>query len=146
MKLNLGSGADYREGDWINLDAYEDSPHHRGETKYDILADAHSLPFGDEMFDHVRANHTIEHLEFPLKALRECHRVLKADGILYTEVPNPYYLRDERRQHLYSWSRATLIHIHRDAGFDVDKMSYGEYVDERGDEAHFVRCQKDSPN
>lgn len=146
MNLNLGSGNDYREGNWINLDAFEDSHHHKGETYYDLLADAHSLPFKDETFDHVRANHTIEHLEFPLEALRECYRVLKYEGNIYTEVPNPFHLKNERAEHLYSWSRATLKNIHREAGFSWNKISYDtrviQYKSGWEEAVHYVEAVK----
>lgn len=41
-----------------------------------ILGDARSLPFKDEEFEYVFMGDTLEHLEFPQKAISEARRVL----------------------------------------------------------------------
>ncbi len=56
------------------------------------VADAHKLPFKDQIFDTVIAGDIIEHLENPSKFLRECNRVLKKEGLLILSTPNPYFL------------------------------------------------------
>jgi SAM-dependent methyltransferase len=53
-----------------------------------VVGDAHELPFQNEMFDAINMNHVLEHLEDPLKFLRESHRVLKTNGFLFIGVPN----------------------------------------------------------
>lgn len=121
MQLNLGSGADYRDG-WVNLDVMLDSSHHAGPTAPpDVLADAHRLPFVDARFEQIRASHVIEHLERPLDALRECHRVCEPGGSIYVEVPDPKRTQYERDEHLYSWSRDTLRNIVERAGFEPEE-------------------------
>jgi SAM-dependent methyltransferase len=45
-------------------------------------AGAESLPFGDESFDVVVANHMLYHVDSPDAALREFHRVLRPKGML----------------------------------------------------------------
>ncbi len=53
------------------------------------------MPFGHERFDFVIYNHVIEHVgERPdqLRHLREIHRVLKPEGLLYLAVPNRWTL------------------------------------------------------
>lgn len=52
------------------------------------IADANSLPFGEDIFGCVNLSHTLEHLEKPLQALSEIRRVLKSDGLLIINVPN----------------------------------------------------------
>lgn len=43
-------------------------------------ADAEALPFSDGMFDAVVINFGVHHFPFPLRALSEAHRVLRANG------------------------------------------------------------------
>lgn len=47
-----------------------------------LLADAQSLPYGDETFDLVMANHMLYHVPDVEAALLEFRRVLKSDGVL----------------------------------------------------------------
>jgi SAM-dependent methyltransferase len=50
------------------------------------------LPFKKDSIDVIVLSGVIEHLENPLKALREMNRVLKKGGILLMETPNPYFI------------------------------------------------------
>jgi len=82
-KLNLGCGPDVREG-WENVDRdpYE------GAIQCDFLATP--LPFDDNHFDIVVANHTIQmirYVDLP-KAMAEIHRVLKPSGTVRILVPD----------------------------------------------------------
>lgn len=64
----------------------------------DIIADAQDLsaiPCGH--VDFIIANHVLEHLPNPIKALKEFSRVLKAGGILYLAVPDKRYSFDKDR-------------------------------------------------
>jgi SAM-dependent methyltransferase len=53
----------------------------------DIIADAHSIPFKDETFDCVIIQAVLEYLVDPRRCAEEIHRVLKQDGIVYSEIP-----------------------------------------------------------
>jgi ubiquinone/menaquinone biosynthesis C-methylase UbiE len=53
-----------------------------------IQGDAHALPFPDNCFDMLVSCETIEHLPFPLKGVREFHRVTRPGGILFLTTPN----------------------------------------------------------
>lgn len=136
MKLNVGSGADYREG-WINVERFLSSTHHKGETETpEVVADAHYLPLASGSVEHVRLNHVLEHLDHPLTALREVYRVLEPGGTVYTEVPDPQRLDgDERPEHLYSWTKEPLKNIHRRVGFEVRYEKIRKAV-------HYVRATK----
>lgn len=52
-----------------------------------IFADATQLPFGDEEFDIVIANHVLEHIPNDYKAMKEFYRVLKKNGVAILQVP-----------------------------------------------------------
>lgn len=47
----------------------------------------HHLNFFDNYFDAVLLISVLEHLDNPVKVLRECHRILKPDGKLLINVP-----------------------------------------------------------
>jgi SAM-dependent methyltransferase len=53
----------------------------------DYVVDAHDLPFGDGTFDAVVAQAVLEHVLDPIRCVSELHRVLKEDGLVYSEVP-----------------------------------------------------------
>ena len=51
------------------------------------VADAHNLPFNDNSFDSYVAIEVLEHLQSPIKAATEIHRVLKPGGVAILSVP-----------------------------------------------------------
>lgn len=84
MKLNIGAGRDVKEG-FINIDSYE------RENKLDMVIDVtKKFPFEKESVEYIYAEHFIEHLNWldGLKFLRNCHKVLKKDGILRLVLPH----------------------------------------------------------
>jgi SAM-dependent methyltransferase len=54
-----------------------------------IIASAIYLPFESSSFQAVSCKAVLEHLREPLQAIREIHRVLKEDGIVFISVPHP---------------------------------------------------------
>lgn len=60
----------------------------------DVTASADALPFSDEQFDSVICIAVLHHLNYPVKALHEMARVVKAGGnILILEVNDSWLLR-----------------------------------------------------
>lgn len=53
----------------------------------DMIADSHELPFKDQSFDAIVCQSVLEHVIDPDRCVKEIHRTLKADGIVYAEVP-----------------------------------------------------------
>jgi SAM-dependent methyltransferase len=53
----------------------------------DLFCDGHELPFADNSFDGVITTAVLEHVLCPEKVASEIHRVLAADGIIYSELP-----------------------------------------------------------
>lgn len=57
-------------------------------TEYvQIVADAHSIPLADSSVDGVWIQSVLEHVVMPEKVVGEMHRVLKGDGLIYSETP-----------------------------------------------------------
>ena len=59
------------------------------------VADVYDLPFADESFDVITMIAVLGEIPEPARALAECHRVLRADGILAISelLPDPDYKR-----------------------------------------------------
>lgn len=85
-----------------------------GSRHPDIQSDSESFPgIENQHFDFVVANHVIEHLTDPIRALREWHRILRPKGLLYLAVPDKRYTFD------YSRERTTLQHLIEDHGSET---------------------------
>jgi len=52
-----------------------------------IIIDGHHIPFMDETFDLVIFQAVLEHVLDPYKCVKEAHRVLKRDGLVYATTP-----------------------------------------------------------
>lgn len=81
--LNLGCGSRYLST-WRNVDFVSNSEH--------VLAAnlIEGIPFENNRFDVVYHSHVLEHFpkEDARKFLKECHRVLSAEGIIRVVVPD----------------------------------------------------------
>lgn len=80
--LNIGCGyAKFTQKNVVNLDAFSDcSP--------DVLCDLEGkMPFHDEQFDIIIANHVFEHIHNWWGCFEECSRVLKVGGKMIVFVP-----------------------------------------------------------
>jgi SAM-dependent methyltransferase len=130
MILDVGSGSA----------AYTGS-HSRGEVNVDIAkpevvpdnfvqCDAHHLPFKTGIFDKAFFYDVVEHLDSPLKALKEICRVLSSGGAVELSTPNPLHWRNFLRalrnkdilltpvpDHITTWTDAEMRNIMTRAGF-----------------------------
>lgn len=52
-----------------------------------IIFDAHTIPFPDQYFDCVIIQAVLEHVVDPFTCVNEVYRVLKSDGLVYSETP-----------------------------------------------------------
>ncbi|HLZ87509.1 MAG TPA: methyltransferase domain-containing protein, partial [Puia sp.] len=103
-------------------------------------ADATKLPFEDNSFHLVIANHILEHIPEDQKAMREIHRVLTAQGVAILQVPysttltgtieEPFIDDPKRQAALYGQKDHVRIYALNDylrrlktAGFNVRVLS-----------------------
>jgi predicted SAM-dependent methyltransferase len=81
--LNLGCGHRFHS-DWVNVDFNSTG---EGVTAYNL---SKGIPYPDQSFDVVYHSHVLEH--FPKTSaeffLKECHRVLRASGVLRVVIPD----------------------------------------------------------
>jgi SAM-dependent methyltransferase len=56
-------------------------------TRTQIIFDAHNVPFQDEFFDCVIIQAVLEHVVDPQRCIKEVHRVLNSNGLVYAETP-----------------------------------------------------------
>lgn len=146
-KLNIGSSHPngiYKKEEWVNID-YGSQEFGGGVLK----VDATDMPEGwKSKFDEIHAVHVLEHINRNLrfKFVQECHRVLRAKGTLFIEVPDfeqtirllikAINEKDERMehkmttsvfgkqrytgdQHCWSFTQRTLTELLEGEGFEV---------------------------
>jgi predicted SAM-dependent methyltransferase len=88
-----------------------------------IIGDAHDLSaLADDSEDFVIANHLLEHLEDPIRGLKEMLRVIRPGGILYMALPDPRVTFDVDRdltsvEHVIDEFRHGTVHT-RQAHFE----------------------------
>jgi SAM-dependent methyltransferase len=108
--LNLGCGARYHP-DFVNIDVAASSPH---VLAHDIIQ---GIPFPEGTFDLVYHSHLLEHInkEKALEFLKECHRVLKVQGIIRVVVPD---LEQIARMYLAVLDQVLQNKIEYEANYD----------------------------
>ena len=62
----------------------------------EIKLDIHKMPFADNEFDVIFANHVLEHVEDDIQAMKEIYRIIKPGGWTVLQVPI-----DEKRDRTY---------------------------------------------
>lgn len=104
-QLNLGCGRFKKRG-FVNVDG---DPACEPDVVHDL--NRFPYPFDDESFSRIEADHVLEHLDEPMRAMAEMRRLLSPGGRLIIRVPH--------------FSRGFTHPEHR-RGFDV---SYPLYFD-----------------
>jgi ubiquinone/menaquinone biosynthesis C-methylase UbiE len=101
------------------------------------LVEGTTLPFGDDEFDIVISNHTIEHVgdrNDQLVHLREIERVLAPDGLAYLATPTRWALVEPHfKVPMLSWLppglRTTALRVSRRGHvYDIDPRTRPELV------------------
>jgi SAM-dependent methyltransferase len=85
--LNAGAGdrdiSHLVEGELYN----QDIPTGIHNKNIHIYSPLHEIPVEDDFFDAIVCNAVLEHVEDPLRVMREFYRVMKKGGYLYLAVP-----------------------------------------------------------
>jgi ubiquinone/menaquinone biosynthesis C-methylase UbiE len=81
-RLNIGCGRTIKKG-FVNLDW----------KKIEGIDMVHNLnkypwPFKDNSFDFVLAAHVLEHLDDPMRAMKELHRIVRERGVVEIHLPH----------------------------------------------------------
>jgi hypothetical protein len=81
MKLHLGCGNDYRKG-YLNLDS-------SSQVKTDKVWNLEKtpLPFKNNQFEEVLANHVLEHVNNFIPLIHELHRISKKNAKIIIRTP-----------------------------------------------------------
>jgi len=81
-KLNLGCGNQYKKG-WVNVDILKSI---RADKYFDLNKTPY--PFKDNEFEEVLMRMVLEHLNEPIKILKEIIRITKDKGNIVVIVPH----------------------------------------------------------
>jgi SAM-dependent methyltransferase len=82
----------------------------------------------DQTADVVISNHALEHVPYPIAALREMVRVLKSSGLLVLVLPlddwrtQPFYDSSDINHHLYTWTPLLIGNALSEGGFQADSI------------------------
>ncbi len=85
---------------------------------YDIVSSVYEIPREDSYYDVVLMLQVLEHIEKPVRALKEINRILKEEGVLFLSVPQaagdhfePY--------HYFNYTQYGLGSVLDRAGFEI---------------------------
>ncbi len=102
-----------------------------------IVGDAQDLSvLADSSVDFVIANHLLEHLEDPIRGLREMLRVVRPGGVLYLALPDPRFTFDVDRD------LTTVAHVideYRNGTRHTRKAHFIEWVDKAERHVEWMR-------
>lgn len=88
------------------------------KANIDLFGTAYSIPAEDSSCDSAVCTAVLEHLEEPEKALRECYRILKPDGIAIYSVPFIWHLHEEPRD-FFRFSKYGIKYLFEKTGFEL---------------------------
>jgi ubiquinone/menaquinone biosynthesis C-methylase UbiE len=91
-----------------------------------LRSDMNFLSVGDESQDLLFCRHSLEHSPFPYITLLEYNRVLKPQGYLYVEVPQPNcdHPHENNRNHYSIMDRTMWLSLLQRTGFDIEWHEY----------------------
>lgn len=142
--LDVGCGpgkllSDLREQGW-DVYGVDFSPvavdYARSQHGLDVrLGDLFQAGYKDGFFDVVMFNHSLEHIYNPRETLKEAHRILKRNGLLFISIPNAggleanifgkWWVHWDTPRHLYHFNKATMTRLVAGAGFRLKTIKSG---------------------
>jgi ubiquinone/menaquinone biosynthesis C-methylase UbiE len=97
-------------------------------TNPDIVGDIHHMPVSDASVDAIICSSVLEHIDNPILAVQEMHRVLKKGGKLFIYVPSiyPYHARQGHYPDMWRFFEDSLLFLCKDFS-SVEICKYGGY-------------------
>jgi ubiquinone/menaquinone biosynthesis C-methylase UbiE len=131
---------EFPKAKYFGVDVYDQAILY-GKSKYPEInfktAFADNLPFKNNFFDAIIFYETIEHVEDPLKTLRELKRVLKKDGVLILAMDSGNWLfrvvwffwentkgRIWQDAHLHPFHHTELLEVVEKSGLKIEKKLF----------------------
>lgn len=99
-----------------------------------VKMDLHHIPFGDDQFDCVMANHVMEHVKDDIACMKEIHRVLKPGGWAIMQVPLEY----DREVTYENWDIKTPSEREKHFGQRDHVRAFGTDYNKRLEQAGFT--------
>lgn len=101
--------------EWLFADINDD-------YKPDFIADVTNMHnIENERFDVVNATELFEHVEFPEKGLKECHRVLKPGGVCVISMPFLFPIHADPSD-FQRWTKFKWENELKRAGFTIEAL------------------------
>lgn len=118
----------------ISKSAIEQAVHHNKGTNLEFRCGyLHEVTSPDEKFDLVTMWDVIEHVEDPMKLLRDINQLLDKNGYLVLETQNMHSMfarmlkrkwhHYKHHEHIYHFNRKALKYMLNNTGFEIGKMS-----------------------
>lgn len=140
LDIGSGSGQFIYDMKHFGMEVYGIEPGEFNETdakdkELNILKlDLIQAKYPSNYFNIITINHVLEHVDNPIKIIKEIRRILKKKGDLIIGVPNynslayalfkkNWYQLDAPR-HLFNFSDTTLVKILEKEGFSIEKIRY----------------------
>jgi len=127
LMLDAGSG-DGRYKKFFPKVTYESADICKLERDYgnvSYVCDLKSIPVEDSRFDAIICTQVLEHVNEPIEVLKEFHRVLKKDGVLYLTAPL-YYPEHEIPYDFFRYTQYGHQHMFSKCGFTIEKIEWME--------------------
>lgn len=108
------------------------SPHgkvSRPQTQF-VSGDVQRLPLNNQSIDMVMSLDVLEHVD-DIKMLKELHRILQPNALLFTTVPAIPWLwsdRDSLAGHQRRYTKSHLIKVLDQAGFQIKYINYYQFL------------------
>lgn len=113
---------DYESSDFADCQEFysnlDDGRRYDLASTHTYVCPIDSIPVPDNAFDAIICTQVLEHVPYPLVALKELHRVLRKSGQLLVTVPQGYGIHGEPYNFFY-FTKYGLDLVLRDAGFEV---------------------------